>query len=91
MFGILVFLSCSISLRAALAGWWGVNLFSFYNREISYSGVFRFCFFISHCHDMRVSVGKVGLLSFFIYPKEQFYKFCRVGRFFCFTVQGVMR
>lgn len=28
------------------------------------------CFSISHCHDMRVSVGKVGLLSFLICPKS---------------------
>lgn len=75
--------------RWLVGGEWIYSL-SIY-REISYSGVFASRFSIFHCHDMRVSVGKVGLLSFLICPKEQFYKFCRVGRFFCFTVQGVMR
>lgn len=60
-------------------------------REISYSGVFASLFFYFSLSWMRVSASKVGLLSFLICPEEQFYKFCRVGRFFCFTVQGVMR
>lgn len=70
---------------AGRVGWWvGSEFYSLsIYREISYSGVFA-SLFISLYHDKRVSAGKVGLLSFLICPKEQFYKFCSAGRFFLF-------
>lgn len=87
-FGILVFFLVLYHCgpRWLVGGEW--ILFSFYLSGNIIFWSFRFSVFYFSL-SWHAGVGGQGRITFFlICPKEQFYKFCRAGRFVCFTVQG---